>query len=76
MTPAEFKALKADIAERDVVVPIDIDEDGTILDGHHRYRALGPISRRTSRRPPFCEPDCPSRRSGPSGARTTSYAGT
>jgi len=36
MTPAEFEALKADIAERGVVVPIDIDEDGEILDGHHR----------------------------------------
>jgi len=38
-TPAEFKALKADIASRGVVVPIDIDEGGAILDGHHRYRA-------------------------------------
>ena len=39
MTPGEFEALKADIAERGVFVPIDIDEDGEILDGHHRYRA-------------------------------------
>ena len=36
---AEFEALKADIAERGVVVPIDIDEDGEILDGHTRFRA-------------------------------------
>jgi len=39
MSPAEFEALKADIAERGVVVPIDVDESGEILDGHHRYRA-------------------------------------
>src|SRR5215472_1852678 len=39
MTPAEFEALQADIAERGVVVPIDIDEDGEIIDGHHRYQA-------------------------------------
>src|SRR5262249_60791522 len=38
MSPAEFEA-KADIVERGVVVPIDVDESGEILDGHHRYRA-------------------------------------
>ena len=39
MPPEQFAALKADIAERGVLVPIDVDEDGDILDGHHRYRA-------------------------------------
>lgn len=39
MSPAEFEALKADIAQRGVVVPIDVDEQGQILDGHHRHRA-------------------------------------
>jgi ParB-like chromosome segregation protein Spo0J len=39
MSPAEFEALKADIAQRGVMVPIDVDESGEILDGHHRYRA-------------------------------------
>ncbi len=39
MPPEQFEALKADIAERGVLVPIDVDEDGHILDGHHRYRA-------------------------------------
>jgi ParB-like chromosome segregation protein Spo0J len=39
MSPAEFEAFKADIAQRGVVVPIDIDENGEIIDGHHRYRA-------------------------------------
>lgn len=39
MAPEQFEALKADIAERGVLVPIDVDEDGHILDGHYRYRA-------------------------------------
>jgi len=39
MTPEQFKALKNDIAERGVLTPIDLDEHGIILDGHHRVRA-------------------------------------
>ncbi len=39
MPPEQFEAPKADIAERGVLVPIDVDEDGHILDGHHRYQA-------------------------------------
>lgn len=35
----EFEALKADIAERGVLVPIEFDTDGNLLDGHHRRRA-------------------------------------
>jgi len=35
----EYEALKADIAERGVLVPVEYDEDGNILDGHHRVRA-------------------------------------
>jgi ParB-like chromosome segregation protein Spo0J len=45
MSPAEFEALKADIAQRGVVVPIDIDETGEILDGHHRYRAWADLKK-------------------------------
>jgi ParB-like chromosome segregation protein Spo0J len=45
MTPEEFAALKADIAERGVVTPIDLDETGAILDGHHRYRAWCELQR-------------------------------
>ena len=38
--PAEqFEALKADIAARGVLTPIELDETGAILDGHHRKRA-------------------------------------
>lgn len=36
---ADFDALKADIAERGVMVPVEYDDDGNILDGHHRVRA-------------------------------------
>lgn len=39
LTEDEYKALKADIAERGVMVPIEFDEDGNVLDGHHRLRA-------------------------------------
>lgn len=39
LTPIEYEALKADIAERGVLVPVEVDETGAILDGHHRVRA-------------------------------------
>jgi ParB-like chromosome segregation protein Spo0J len=34
-----FAALKADIAKRGILTPIDVDEEGNILDGHNRWRA-------------------------------------
>ena len=43
MPPEQFAALKADIAERGVLTPIDVDEHGTILDGHHRHRACSEL---------------------------------
>ncbi|MDA2928500.1 ParB N-terminal domain-containing protein [Acidobacteria bacterium AH-259-O06] len=43
MPPEQYDGLKADIAERGVMVPIDITEDGYILDGHHRYGACGEL---------------------------------
>jgi N6-adenosine-specific RNA methylase IME4 len=39
LTPIEYEALKADIAEHGVLVPVDVDENGDILDGHHRVQA-------------------------------------
>lgn len=39
LTVDEFAALKADIAKRGVQVPVEYDEDGNVLDGHHRIRA-------------------------------------
>ena len=38
LTPDEYEALKADIKKRGIQYPILIDEDGNILDGHHRSR--------------------------------------
>jgi ParB-like chromosome segregation protein Spo0J len=38
LSAAEYKALKADIAARGVLVPIERDEQGRTLDGHHRER--------------------------------------
>ncbi len=39
LTEEEYEALKADIAERGVLVPVECDEQGNILDGYHRVRA-------------------------------------
>jgi len=36
---AEYQALKSDIAENGVLVPVELDDNGEILDGHHRLRA-------------------------------------
>lgn len=36
LTPEERAALKADIAHRGVAVAVEFDEDGNLLDGHHR----------------------------------------
>ena len=44
LPPADDEALEADIAERGVMVAVEVDENGEILDGHHRHRiaqALG-----------------------------------
>ena len=61
MPSEQFEALKADIAERGVLVPIDVDEQGHILDGHHRYRAcveLGVTDFPTIVRPLVSAPKC------------------
>jgi hypothetical protein len=39
LPPEAFAALKADIAMRGIQTPIDVDEEGNILDGHNRWRA-------------------------------------
>ena len=38
LTTEEYNSLKSDIAERGVMVPIELDEYGNVLDGHHRLR--------------------------------------
>lgn len=39
LTDEEYQALKADIAEHGILVPVDVDEAGHMLDGHHRVKA-------------------------------------
>lgn len=36
LTNDEYDALRADVQEHGIRVPIDVDEQGTIIDGHHR----------------------------------------
>ena len=43
LTPLEYAALKSDIAEHGVLVPVEVDEAGEMLDGHHRARAWGEL---------------------------------
>jgi ParB-like chromosome segregation protein Spo0J len=38
LSDEDYAALKADIAARGVLVPVEYDERGNILDGHHRVR--------------------------------------
>lgn len=38
LSTEQFAALKADIKANKVRQPIDVDESGNILDGHHRYK--------------------------------------
>lgn len=43
LTDEEFAALKADIAQRGVMVPVEFDEAGNVLDGHHRLLACAEL---------------------------------
>ena len=38
LTAEEYSDLKADIQERGVMIPIEFDEFGQVLDGHHRLK--------------------------------------
>lgn len=38
LTPEEYQALRADIEANGLRVPVDVDEHGNVLDGHHRQR--------------------------------------
>lgn len=40
MTPAQYAELKEDIKQRGVLIPIEFDQQGNILDGHHRHKAF------------------------------------
>lgn len=39
LSAEDYAALKADIAARGVLVPVEFDDGGNVLDGHHRVRA-------------------------------------
>lgn len=39
LSETDYAALKADIAARGVLVPVELDEEGNVLDGHHRLKA-------------------------------------
>ncbi|MCP5099897.1 MAG: ParB N-terminal domain-containing protein [Chloroflexi bacterium] len=39
LNDADYQALKEDIRIRGLLVPVEFDEDGNVLDGHHRIRA-------------------------------------
>lgn len=41
----QFESLKADIRRRGVLVPIERDENGELLDGHHRMRAVEELAK-------------------------------
>lgn len=43
LTDEEYQALKADIAARGVLVAVERDEAGNLLDGHHRLRAVAEL---------------------------------
>lgn len=38
LSPEQFVALESDILKRGVMVPVDIDQKGNVLDGHHRVK--------------------------------------
>jgi len=39
LSPEEFAALRLSIATNGIIVPVEVDDDGNIVDGHHRVRA-------------------------------------
>jgi ParB-like chromosome segregation protein Spo0J len=49
----QFAALKEDIKLRGIQVPIDVDESGDLLDGHHRLRAYEELRTEGHTIPPY-----------------------
>ena len=43
LSPEEYAALRDSIETYGVLVPVDVDENGSILDGHHRSRICGEL---------------------------------
>lgn len=38
LSPEEYTMLEKDILERGIQVPIEVDAEGNVLDGHHRHK--------------------------------------
>lgn len=54
LSEEDFQALKADVAERGVLVPVVLDaESGAIIDGHHRVRAWSELKAEGHRLLPY-----------------------
>lgn len=43
LSEEDYSALKADIAQNGVLVPVEYDDEGNVLDGHHRLRACAEL---------------------------------
>jgi len=43
LTAEEYQSLKDDIAERGVMIPIEYDESGNVLDGYHRSKVCAEL---------------------------------
>lgn len=43
LSPEEYAALRADIEARGILIPVEKDEDGNTLDGHHREQIAGEL---------------------------------
>jgi ParB-like chromosome segregation protein Spo0J/16S rRNA G966 N2-methylase RsmD len=48
-----YQKLKADISARGVMVPVEYDDQGNILDGHHRVRAWQELTAEGMKLPPY-----------------------
>lgn len=43
MTATDYESPKASIADHGVEIPVILDEDGNVIDGHHRRKACGEL---------------------------------
>ena len=53
LSQEDYRALKQDIAERGIIIPLEMDEGGNILDGHHRLRAWKELQDEGLELPPY-----------------------
>ena len=53
LSPEEYAALKADIAANGVRIPIEVDEEGNIIDGFYRQQICDELGIECPTRPFF-----------------------